>query len=196
MDATVLAKAKSWAENAYFDDNFRKEIQTLIDENQTEELGDRFYKNLEFGTGGLRGILGAGSNRVNIYTVRRATQGLATYMNQNISGDKAVVIACDNRRFSDTFVQESASVLAGNGIKVHVFPSLRPTPMLSFAVRELKATAGIVITASHNPPEYNGYKVSWDDGCQVTPPHDKGIIDCVNSIEDFAATVKTIDYEE
>ncbi|MDH5560167.1 MAG: phospho-sugar mutase [Deltaproteobacteria bacterium] len=188
MDDSILEKAQSWAEDPQFDDDFRNEISELINHQKNEELIDRFYKDLEFGTGGLRGIIGAGSNRMNIYTVRRATQGLADYLNEfyHDQGKKiSVVIAHDSRNFSDLFTKESARVLAGNGIHVHVFSRLAPTPLLSFTVRELKAQAGIVITASHNPPEYNGYKVSWADGSQVISPHDIGIINKVNSIVDF-----------
>ncbi|OGH03468.1 MAG: hypothetical protein A2600_10170 [Candidatus Lambdaproteobacteria bacterium RIFOXYD1_FULL_56_27] len=194
MENETLKKAQAWAQDPAFAPQFRQEIQTLIDQNNQSELTDRFYKDLEFGTGGLRGILGAGSNRMNIYTVRRATQGLASYILGQKLKDPAVAIACDSRNFSQTFAEDSAQVLAANGIKVYLYESLRPTPMLSFAVRHLKATAGIVITASHNPREYNGYKVSWSDGCQVTAPHDEGIITQVNGITNFGA-IKTLDLE-
>ncbi|MCP4296214.1 MAG: phospho-sugar mutase [Proteobacteria bacterium] len=196
MDQDLLDKARNWAQNSYFDSTFKKEIQELIATDNTAELTDRFYKDLEFGTGGLRGILGAGSNRMNKYTVQKATQGLASYIVENApESSRSVVIAYDSRNFSEEFCQISASVLAGNGIKVHLFPQLRPTPMLSYAVRELGTTAGIVITASHNPPEYNGYKVYWDDGCQITSPHDTGVINKVNSIVDFSV-IKSLNYEE
>ncbi len=197
MDNEILAKAKSWSENQHFDIVFRNEIKKLITKEDNAELTDRFYKNLEFGTGGLRGILGAGSNRMNIYTVRKATQGLAEYIlewTSKTGENPSVAIACDSRHKSDLFSREVASVMAANGITVHIYPELRPVPMLSFAVRELGTTAGIVITASHNPPEYNGYKVYWSDGCQVIAPHDHAIIDKVNAIEEFSA-VKTIDFE-
>ncbi|MDT8446421.1 MAG: phospho-sugar mutase [bacterium] len=195
MDPQILQTAQAWANEPAFDAAFKAEIKALIDAGDEKELTDRFYKDLEFGTGGLRGILGAGSNRMNIYTVRRANQGLADYLAQAGIRNASVVIAYDCRRMSDQFSRESASVLAANGIKVYLFDSLRPTPMLSFAVRHLKATAGIVVTASHNPPEYNGYKVSWDDGCQVTAPHDQGIIDRVNGITDWSS-LKTLDFDQ
>lgn len=188
-----MDKARQWATNEYFDDTFRKEIQDLIDANNENELIDRFYKDLAFGTGGLRGILGAGSNRMNIYTVRKASQGLANYLLNN-SDNPSVAIAFDSRQFSDIFSRETACVLAANGVQVHLYKELRPVPMLSFTVRELGTTAGVVVTASHNPAEYNGYKVYWSDGCQVTPPHDEGIIGEVNSIEDFDA-VKWVPFE-
>ena len=194
----ILAKAKSWSENDFFDAPFRKEIAELIAKGDEDDLTDRFYRDLEFGTGGLRGIIGAGSNRMNKYTVRKATQGLADYILEWVAKTKEtprVAIAYDSRHHSDLFSREAATVLAGNGIKVHLYPELRPVPMLSFAVRHLGATAGIVITASHNPPQYNGYKVYWSDGCQVIEPHDKAIMDKVNVIEDFSR-VKRMDFEE
>ena len=184
MDAAILKKAQQWASNTYFDDAFRNEIQRLIDENDENELIDRFYKDLEFGTGGLRGVLGAGSNRMNVYTVRKASQGLANYLLKN-SDHPSVAIAFDSRQYSDVFSRETACVLAASGVQVHLYRELRPVPMLSYTVRELQTTAGVVVTASHNPAEYNGYKVYWSDGCQVTPPHDEGIISEVNGIEDF-----------
>lgn len=184
MEAGILEKARQWAANTYFDAAFRNEIQQLIDENNENELIDRFYKDLEFGTGGLRGILSAGSNRMNIYTVRKASQGLANYLLKN-SSEPSAAIAFDSRQFSDVFSRETACVLAANGVQVHLYEELRPVPMLSFTVRELGTTAGVVVTASHNPSEYNGYKVYWSDGCQVTPPHDAGILTEVNGIEDF-----------
>ena len=181
-----LETARAWAQNPLFDLAFRQEIQTLLDSGAEAELTDRFYQDLDFGTGGLRGIMGAGSNRMTLYTVRRATQGLANYILQLGLPQPSVAIAHDSRNNSALFTLETAKVLAANGIKAWVYKVLTPTPMLSFAVRELHCTAGIIITASHNPKEYNGYKVSWSDGCQVTPPHDKGIIDQVNLV-DFAA---------
>ena len=189
-----MSKAREWAANEYFDTAFRDEIQHLLDDNDESELIDRFYKDLEFGTGGLRGILGAGSNRMNIYTVRKASQGLANYLLKNSVQPPSIAIAYDSRRFSDLFSRETACVFAANGIQVHLYKKLRPVPMLSFAVRELGTTAGVVVTASHNPAEYNGYKVYWSDGCQVTPPHDEGIIDEVNWIKDFTA-VKWMTFE-
>ncbi|MBT4262796.1 MAG: phospho-sugar mutase [Deltaproteobacteria bacterium] len=197
MDEGILSKAREWATNDYFDTEFRAEIKLLIDNNDEKELIDRFYKNLEFGTGGLRGVLGAGSNRMNVYTVRKASQGLANYLlktNRPSDPPPSVAIAYDCRHFSDLFSRETACVLAANGIQVHLYGEMRPVPMLSFTVRELGTTAGIVVTASHNPAEYNGYKVYWSDGCQVTPPHDDGIIGEVNGIEDFAA-VKWMTFE-
>ncbi|OGG94988.1 MAG: hypothetical protein A2527_06515 [Candidatus Lambdaproteobacteria bacterium RIFOXYD2_FULL_50_16] len=193
MDTAVLKKAQAWATNPVFDAQFKAEIQGLIDQKQEAELTDRFYQDLEFGTGGLRGVIGAGSNRMNIYTVRRATQGLADHIQATVKGNKSVAIAYDCRRFSPEFSKEAAGVLAANGVKVYLFDRLRPTPMLSFAVRYLKATAGIVVTASHNPPEYNGYKVSWSDGCQVSEPDDQAIIDRVNAL-DFKE-IKHLDFE-
>ncbi len=198
MNDEILKKARLWSENEYFDDAFRSEIATLIANQDENELIDRFYKDLEFGTGGLRGILGAGSNRMNIYTVRKATQGLADYIlevTKQTGEIPQVAIAYDCRIKSDVFSKEAAAILAGNGIKVHLYSELRPVPMLSFAVRELGATAGIVITASHNPPEYNGYKVYWSDGCQIISPHDQGIIDKVNALKDFSR-VKRLDFEQ
>lgn len=198
MDDIILQKAREWAETAYFSESFRNEIKALIKKNDEAELTDRFYKDLEFGTGGLRGVLGAGSNRMNIYTVRKATQGLADYLlewSAENKADPSVAIAFDSRRKSDEFSREAACVLAANGITVHRYTELRPVPMLSFAVRELGTTAGIVITASHNPPEYNGYKVYWSDGCQIISPHDKAIIEKANAIESFSA-VSYMDYDD
>ncbi|PCI22850.1 MAG: phosphoglucomutase [SAR324 cluster bacterium] len=194
MDPKVLEKARSWASNPLFDEAFRSEINSLLQEENYAEITDRFYQDLEFGTGGLRGVLGAGSNRMNIYTVRKATQGMADYILEALEGKPAsVAIAYDCRNFSDVFSEEVASVLAANGITAHLFPALRPTPMLSYAVRELQTTAGIVVTASHNPREYNGYKVYWSDGCQITAPHDTGIIGKVNGISNFSQ-IKTMDF--
>lgn len=176
-----------WRDNALFDEETRREVAALIDE---KEIEDRFYKNLTFGTGGMRGIIGAGTNRMNRYTVGRATQGLADYINAQKKGGSAV-IAYDSRRMSYEFALDSALILAANGVKVFLFESLRPTPELSFAVRRMKATAGIVITASHNPPAYNGYKVYWSDGGQIVPPHDTGIIARINAITDYSAIKRT-----
>lgn len=161
---------------------FKNEIKILLDENNTNELNERFYKDLSFGTGGLRGIIGGGFNRMNPFTVKKATQGLANYIVKNAPENKSVVIAYDSRNFSDLFSLEAALVLCGNGIKTFLFSDLRSTPELSFAVRKLKTTAGIVVTASHNPSEYNGYKVYWNDGAQIVSPHDVGIIEEVNKI--------------
>ena len=179
-------------ENDYFDADTKAEL-TAIKENDNE-IKERFYKDLEFGTAGLRGVIGAGTNRMNIYTVRKATQGLANYILKNGAQSRGVAIAYDSRRMSPEFADESALCLAANGIKAYVFESLRPTPELSFAVRKLNCIAGINITASHNPPEYNGYKVYWEDGAQITPPHDTGIMAEVEAVTDYA-TVKTMSLE-
>ena len=182
-----------WLTNPYFDADTKAELKRIAaDEN---EIKERFYTDLEFGTAGLRGIIGAGTNRMNLYTVRKATQGLANYILKNGSAEKGVAIAFDSRRMSPEFAQEAACCLAANGIKAYVFDSLRPTPELSYAVRKLGCIAGINITASHNPPEYNGYKVYWEDGAQITPPHDKGIMDEVKAVEDYT-TMKTMSAEE
>ena len=178
--------------NPYFDNKTKAELQEIA--NDENEIKERFYKELEFGTAGLRGIIGAGLNRLNIYTVRKATQGLANYIVQKGAKDRGVAVAYDSRRMSPEFADEAALCLAANGIKAYVFDSLRPTPELSFAVRKLGCIAGINITASHNPPEYNGYKVYWEDGAQITPPHDTGIMDEVQKVTDFA-TVKTMELE-
>lgn len=187
-----LEKYQQWLADQYFDDATRNELANL--EGNDTEIEDRFYKDLEFGTGGLRGVLGAGSNRMNIYTVRKATQGLANYILKQGGADKGVAIAYDSRRMSPEFAREAALCLNANGIKSYVFDSLRPTPELSFAVRELGCISGIVVTASHNPPEYNGYKVYWEDGAQVTSPKDVDIIAEVNAITDYS-NVKTMDEE-
>lgn len=181
-----------WLNNPYFDEATKKELQGIADDEQ--EIKERFYKELEFGTAGLRGVIGAGTNRMNIYTVRKATQGLANYIKKNNGAEKGVAIAYDSRRMSPEFADEAALCLAANGIKAYVFESLRPTPELSYAVRSLGCIAGINITASHNPPEYNGYKVYWEDGAQITPPHDKGIMDEVKAVTDYN-TVLTMDLE-
>ena len=179
-----------WLEDDYFDQSTKDELLAI--RNNEGEIEERFYKELEFGTGGLRGIIGAGTNRMNVYTVRKATQGLANYILKQGTQDKGVAIAYDSRNMSPEFADEAALCLAANGIKAYVFDSLRPTPELSFALRTLGCTAGIVVTASHNPPEYNGYKVYWEDGAQVTAPKDKEIITEVQNIKDYH-TVKTMD---
>ena len=184
---------EEWLKNPYFDDATKEELRSIADDDN--EIKERFYKELEFGTAGLRGVIGAGTNRMNIYTVRKATQGLANYIIKNNGQAKGVAIAYDSRRMSPEFADEAARCLAANGIKAYIFESLRPTPELSYAVRRLGANAGINITASHNPPEYNGYKVYWEDGAQITPPHDKGIMDEVKAVTDYN-TVKTMDREE
>ncbi len=180
---------KSWLENPYFDEKTKEELKGI--EGDEAQIKERFYKDLEFGTAGLRGVIGAGINRMNVYTVRKATQGLANYIIKQGAVKKGVAIAFDSRRMSPEFADEAALCLAANGIKAYVFESLRPTPELSFAVRELGCVSGINITASHNPPEYNGYKVYWEDGAQITPPHDGGIMDEVRSVTDYAV-VKTM----
>lgn len=178
-----------WKTDAYFDAACKAELEAIAGDEK--EIQDRFYKDLEFGTGGLRGVIGAGTNRMNVYTVRKATQGLANYILKKNGAEKGVAIAYDSRNFSPEFALETALCLAANGIKAYVFDSLRPTPELSFAVRTLGCIAGVVITASHNPPEYNGYKVYWEDGAQITAPLDKEIIAEVNAITDYA-NVKTM----
>ena len=172
-----------WVRNPYFDETTRAELKSIS--GQDKEIEDRFYKDLEFGTGGMRGVLGAGTNRINIYTIRRATQGLANFIISQGGSDKGVAIAYDSRIMSPELGQETANCLVANGIRAYLFDSLRPTPELSFAVRELGCIAGVVITASHNPPEYNGYKVYWADGGQITPPIDQQIISSVNEITDY-----------
>ena len=166
---------EEWLSNPYFDADTKKELESI--RNDDNEIKERFYADLEFGTAGLRGIIGAGINRMNIYVVRRATQGLANYIKKQGGENKGVAIAYDSRRMSPEFSEEAALCLAANGIKAYRFESLRPTPELSYAVRHLGCIAGINVTASHNPPEYNGYKVYWEDGAQITPPHDTGIMD-------------------
>jgi len=182
-----------WCEDPSFDEETKKELLSIKDDG--EEIKDRFYKELEFGTAGLRGVIGMGTNRMNKYTVGKATQGLANYILEQGTQDKGVAISYDSRRMSDEFSLQTALILNANGIKTYLFESLRPVPELSFAVRELGATAGIMITASHNPPKYNGYKVYWDDGSQIVAPRDKDIINKVRSITDFKE-IKTISKED
>lgn len=184
---------EEWLANPYFDEDTKAELKSIAEDEN--EIKERFYTDLEFGTAGLRGIIGAGTNRMNIYTVRKATQGLANYIMKSGNAGRGVAIAYDSRRMSPEFADEAALCLAANGIKSYVFESLRPTPELSYAVRKLGCIAGINITASHNPPEYNGYKVYWEDGAQITPPHDKGIMDEVKAVEDYT-TMKTMSLEE
>ncbi len=186
-------KYNEWLNDDCFDYETKKELESIRD--NEEEIKDRFYKELEFGTAGLRGVIGAGTNRMNKYTVGRATQGLANFINKMKIESPSVVISYDSRHMSKEFSEIAALVLNANGIKVNLFDNLRPVPELSFSVRYLKATAGIMITASHNPPEYNGYKVYWSDGAQIVPPIDKGIIDEVLSIEDFSL-IKTLNKNE
>ena len=187
-----LENYQNWCENPYFDENTREELKQLA--GNDAEIKERFYKNLEFGTGGLRGIIGAGDNRMNVYTVRKATQGLANYIKKQHGEEKGVVIAYDSRNMSQEFSEEAALCLCANGIKAYRFDALRPTPELSFAVRKLQCIAGIVVTASHNPAEYNGYKVYWEDGAQITYPKDVEIIAEVNQVTDYS-TVQTMEKE-
>ena len=188
-----LVKYEKWLNDSCFDEATKKELEAIKGNNK--EIEDRFYKDLEFGTAGLRGVIGAGTNRMNKYTVGKATQGLANFILKEGTQNKGVAIAYDSRHMSKEFSEETALCLNANGIKTYVFESLRPVPELSFTVRKLGCTAGIMITASHNPPEYNGYKVYWDDGAQIVPPKDKQIIDEVNAITDFS-TIKTMDKKE
>ena len=188
-----LEEYKRWCEDPAFDEETKKELLSIKD--NEEEIKDRFYKELEFGTAGLRGVIGMGTNRMNKYTVGKATQGLANYIVKKGTQDKGVVISFDSRHMSPEFSKMTALILNANGIKTYIMDKLRPVPELSFAVRELKATAGIMITASHNPPKYNGYKVYWEDGAQIVPPNDKDIITEVRNVTDYA-DIKTITEEE
>jgi phosphoglucomutase len=180
MDANILSKVEQWL-NGGFDEETVATILKLQKENP-DELTDAFYRNLEFGTGGLRGIMGVGTNRMNKYTVGMATQGFANYLKNSFTGEIKMAIAHDSRNNSRFFAEVTANVMAANGIKVYLFEALRPTPELSFAIRHLKCQAGVVLTASHNPREYNGYKAYWDDGAQLVPPHDKNVIAEVDKI--------------
>lgn len=184
---------RTWCEDPYFDRETREELKSLA--GNEKEIEDRFYRRLEFGTGGLRGVIGAGTNRMNRYTVRQATQGLANYIRSQNGQEKGVAIAHDSRILSPEFAREAALCLNANGIRTYLFESLRPTPELSFAVRELGCIAGIVITASHNPREYNGYKVYWEDGAQITPPHDRNIMAEVAKVTEFSQ-VRTMEEDE
>lgn len=188
-----LETYKAWLEDPYFDEATKAELRSVADDDK--EIRERFYNDLQFGTAGLRGIIGAGTNRMNIYVVRKTTQGLANYILSQNGQDKGVAIAYDSRHMSPEFAREAALTLAANGIRAYYFETLRPTPELSFAVRYLGCIAGINITASHNPPEYNGYKVYWEDGAQITPPHDNGITLAVRAVTDWA-DVKTMDEKE
>lgn len=188
MDENVKKNYEYWCTSPIFDDATKSELKSL--EGNEDEIFDRFYRELEFGTGGLRGVIGAGTNRMNFYTVGKATQGLANFINKQGAAAKGVAIAFDSRRMSPEFADTAACVLAANGIKAYIFDSLRPTPELSFALRTLGCTAGIVVTASYNPPEYNGYKVYWEDGAQITAPKDAQIIGEVNAIKDYAEIKK------
>lgn len=188
-----LEEYKKWCTSDAFDEETKKELEAIKDNDK--EIEDRFYKELEFGTAGLRGVIGAGTNRMNKYTVGKATQGLANYIIKQGTQDKGVAISYDSRKMSDEFSKLTALILNANGIKTYIFENLRPVPELSFAVRELKCTAGVMITASHNPPKYNGYKVYWDDGAQIVSPVDKDIIAEVRNISDYS-TIKMISEEE
>lgn len=178
-----LEEYKKWCESPEFDEETKKELLSIKEDK--DEIEDRFYKELEFGTAGLRGIIGAGTNRMNQYTVGKATQGLANYIIEQGTQSKGVVISYDSRKMSKEFSLQTALILCANGIKAYLFENLRPVPELSFAVRELGCTAGVMITASHNPPQYNGYKVYWDDGAQIVSPRDKDIIGKVRAVENF-----------
>ena len=188
-----LEEFRNWIQSDIFDEETKKELEEI--KNDSKEIEDRFYKNLEFGTAGLRGIMGAGTNRMNKYTVMKATQGLANFINKENGQSRGVVISYDSRNNSKEFAIKSALCLNANGIKAYVFENLRPVPELSFAVRYLNCIAGIMITASHNPPKYNGYKVYWEDGAQITSPKDKQIIEEVNAVNDYAE-IKSISLEE
>lgn len=182
LDKDIQKKIEDWLTPS-FDERTRQEVQDLIDSNEETELTDSFYKDLEFGTGGLRGIMGVGSNRMNKYTIGKATQGLSNYLKKQFPDQEIkVAVSYDSRNNSQAFGQLVANVFAANGIKVHLFTSLRPTPMLSFAIRHFGCQSGVMLTASHNPKEYNGYKAYWNDGCQLTAPHDKNVIEEVNAI--------------
>ncbi len=184
---------EQWCTEPIFDEETKAELKKIAGDER--EIEDRFYKNLSFGTGGLRGVIGAGTNRMTIYTVTKATQGLANYIIKQGGADKGVAIAFDSRHMSDRFSEQAALCLNANGIRTYRFETLRPTPELSFTLRELGCIAGIVVTASHNPPEYNGYKVYWEDGGQITAPKDKEIIAEVNAVTDFAS-IKMMEREE
>ena len=191
------AKAQTWLASSVYDAETQAEVQKMLDSEDKTELIEGFYKNLEFGTGGLRGIMGVGTNRMNIYTVGAATQGLSNYLNKAFKDKEqiSVVVGHDCRNNSRLFAEVSANIFAANGIKVYLFDDMRPTPEMSFAIRHLGCQSGIILTASHNPKEYNGYKAYWDDGAQVLAPHDKGIIDEVNQVsaEDIKGLSKTLD---
>jgi phosphoglucomutase len=195
METTPIERAKSWASNPYFEQAERDEILELIDSGNTQEITERFHKDLEFGTGGLRSIIAFGPNRINKYTIRKATQALAQEVLKVAKDNPKLAISYDSRRFSFEFAKECAGVLAANGIKALIFETLNPVPLLSFALRHYKASAGIMITASHNPPAYNGFKAYWSDGAQVTPPQDKNVIENYRSIQDFSE-INYMDFNE
>lgn len=192
---TTLEKAKAWATNHYFSPESRAEIQALIDSSNTKQIDECFYKDLEFGTGGMRSILGQGINRINIYTIRKATQALCTEVLAQKSANPSMCISYDSRIMSFELAKVAAEVMAGNGIKAYIYKHLNPVALLSFAIRSHKSMAGVMVTASHNPPEYNGFKVFWSDGAQVTPPNDQNIINNYYAINDFS-TIKVMSFEE
>ena len=194
-DKTTLEKAREWAANPYFSPESRAEIQRLLDTNNTKQIDECFYKDLEFGTGGMRSILGQGINRINIYTIRKATQALCTEVLAQKSANPSMCISYDSRIMSFELAQVAAEVMAGNGIKAYIYKHLNPVALLSFAIRHHKSMAGVMVTASHNPPEYNGFKVFWSDGAQVTPPNDQNIINNYYAINDFS-TIKLTPFEE
>lgn len=194
-ETSTLDKARVWATNPYFSPESRAEIQGLIDTNNTKQIDECFYKDLEFGTGGMRSILGQGINRINIYTIRKATQALCTEVLAQKTTAPSMCISYDSRIMSFELAQVAAEVMAGNGIKAYLYKHLNPVALLSFAIRHHKSMAGVMVTASHNPPEYNGYKVFWSDGAQVTPPNDQNIINNYYAINDFS-TIKMIPFEE
>lgn len=191
---TTLDKAKAWSQNPYFSPESRAEIQAMLDTNNTKQIDECFYKDLEFGTGGIRSILGQGINRINIYTIRKATQALCTEVLAQKSANPSMCISYDSRIMSFELAKVAAEVMAGNGIKAYIYKHLNPVALLSYAIRSHKSMAGVMVTASHNPPEYNGYKVFWSDGAQVTPPNDQNIINNYNSIQDFSS-VKVMPFE-
>ena len=194
MDTDILKRARDWASNNYFSKESRQEIQKLLDQNDHKELTERFYKSMEFGTGGIRGIIGAGHNRMNVYNVRKATQAMSDVLNKTFD-HPSVAISYDSRNYSFEFAKETASVFTANNIRVYLYKRLNPVALLSFAVRHFNASAGVMITASHNPPEYNGYKAYWNDGAQVIPPYDQNIIDAYNAIYDYAS-IKSMNFEQ
>jgi phosphoglucomutase len=193
--SSALKKAQAWAKNPYFDSESRREIQNLIDKPDLKEIEERFYKDLEFGTGGIRSILGQGINRINIYTIRKATQALCIEVLAQKTANPSICISYDSRNFSFEFAKVAAEVMAGNGIRAYIYRRLNPVAMLSFSVRHHKSMAGVMITASHNPPEYNGYKVFWSDGAQVIPPNDQNIINNYYELKDFSA-IKFMAFDE
>jgi len=195
MNKTTMEKAKEWANNSYFSPESRAEIQSLIDSNNTKEIDECFYKDLEFGTGGMRSVRGQGINRINIYTIRKATQALCNEVLAQKTSNPSICISYDSRIMSTELAKVAAEVMAGNGIKAYIYKHLNPVALLSFAVRSHKSMAGVMVTASHNPPEYNGFKVFWSDGAQVTPPNDQNIINNYYAINDFSA-IKRIHFDE